>query len=160
CAAEILREDHPDFTLVYLPHLDYDPQRFGPHSCDMNRLVRQLDDTCRPLLEAAQAIGARAWVISEYGHVPVSKPVLLNRVLRKAGLLAVRDGSFGENLDTFESSAFAVCDHQVAHVYVKQNSDVLKTRDILAAEPDVARVLVGEERAELHLNHERAGDMI
>ena len=30
CAAEIVRDDRPDLTLVYLPHLDYDPQRFGP----------------------------------------------------------------------------------------------------------------------------------
>ena len=43
CASE-----RPDLTLVYLPHLDYDPQRFGPAGCDMPRLVRELDDACAP----------------------------------------------------------------------------------------------------------------
>src|SRR5262249_55203875 len=111
-AAEVLRSERPDLTLVYLPHLDYDPQRFGPQGCEMLRLVRELDDACAPLLEAAREMGARVWVVSEYGHVPVSRAVLLNRALRQAGFLAVRPGPFGENLDTFASQAFAVCDHQ------------------------------------------------
>src|SRR5262249_41325558 len=95
CAAAVLREPHPDLTLVYLPHLDYDPQRFGPAGCDMLRLVKQLDDACAPLLDAARAEGARVWVASEYGHVEVGRAVEPNRILRKAGLLAVRPGPFG-----------------------------------------------------------------
>ena len=62
CAAEVLREERPDLTLVYLPHLDYDPQRFGPAGCDLPRLVRELDDACAPLLDAIQAAGrGRGW---------------------------------------------------------------------------------------------------
>src|SRR5205085_3368598 len=98
CAAEVLNAHRPDLSLVYLPHLDYDPQRFGPQGCDMMRLVRELDDACAPLLDAAKAAGAKVWVVSEYGHVQVSKPIYLNRVLRKAGLLEVRLGPFGEQL--------------------------------------------------------------
>src|SRR5260370_25241297 len=45
CAGHILLE-RPDLTLVYLPHLDYDPQRFGPQCRDMPRLVRELDEAC------------------------------------------------------------------------------------------------------------------
>src|SRR5438132_4350715 len=98
-AALTLLEHRPDLLLVYLPHLDYDPQRFGPQGCDMPKLVKELDDACAPLLDAAQAVGAKVWVVSEYGHCQVSKPVYLNRVLRKAGLLEVRPGPFGEQLD-------------------------------------------------------------
>ena len=89
-AASIVERERPDLTLVYLPHLDYDPQRFGPSGCDMPRLVRELDDACAPLLDAASGVGARVWVVSEYGHCDVSRPILLNRVLRQAGLLTVR----------------------------------------------------------------------
>ena len=53
-AALTLLEHRPDLSLVYLPHLDYDPQRFGPQGCDMPKLVRQLDDACAPLLDAAR----------------------------------------------------------------------------------------------------------
>src|SRR5438132_1164423 len=90
CAAEVLRDERPDLTLVYLPHLDYDPQRFGPAGCDLVRLVRELDDAAAPLLEAAQECGARVWVVSEYGHVQVKQTVQPNRALRQASLLTVR----------------------------------------------------------------------
>ncbi len=159
-AASIVERERPDLTLVYLPHLDYDPQRFGPSGCDMPRLVRELDDACAPLLDAASGVGARVWVVSEYGHCDVSRPILLNRVLRQAGLLTVRPGPFGETLDTFGSPAFAVCDHQVAHVHVANDDDRARTRDVLAAIPGVDRVLVGDERAEIGLDHPRSGDLV
>ncbi|HEY7427981.1 MAG TPA: alkaline phosphatase family protein [Gemmataceae bacterium] len=160
CAAEVLRRERPNLTLVYLPHLDYDPQRFGPQGCDMRRLTGELDEACAPLLDAARAAGARVWVVSEYGHVQVSRAVLPNRALREAGLLTVRPGPFGENIDTFTSRAFAVCDHQLAHVYVADDADRPRVRDVLAGLKGVARVLDGEERAELHLRHERSGELI
>jgi predicted AlkP superfamily pyrophosphatase or phosphodiesterase len=160
CAAAVLREHRPDLTLVYLPHLDYDPQRFGPDGCDMPRLVGQLDEACLPLLEAARMVGARVWVVSEYGHVGVRRAVLPNRTLRRAGLLSARPGPFGETLETFTSRAFAVCDHQLAHVYVGDSDDVPRARDVLAALPGVARVLAGEERGEVGLRHERAGELV
>ena len=160
CAASVLRQHRPDLTLVYLPHLDYDPQRFGPSSCDLPRLVRELDDACAPLLDEAKSAGARVWVVSEYGHCDVRRAAEPNRALRRAGLLAARPGPFGEILDTFESRAFAVCDHQLAHVYVRAAEDVPRTRDVLADLPGVARVLVGEERGEVGLLHERSGELV
>jgi predicted AlkP superfamily pyrophosphatase or phosphodiesterase len=160
CAAQVLTEKRPDLTLVYLPHLDYDPQRFGPGGCDMPRLVKQLDDFCAPVLDAAKAAGARVWVVSEYGHCDVSKPVYLNRALRKAELLTVRRGPFGEQLEPYLSRAFAVCDHQVAHVYVREPEDIPRVRDVVQRQDGVARVLSGEERGDIGLRHERAGEVI
>jgi predicted AlkP superfamily pyrophosphatase or phosphodiesterase len=172
CAAEVLRRERPDLTLVYLPHLDYDPQRFGPTplppreageaggGCDMRRLTGELDEACAPLLDAARAAGARVWVVSEYGHVSVRHAVLPNRALRQAGLLTVRPGPFGETLDTFTSRAFAVCDHQLAHVYVAGDADRSRVRETLAGLKGVARVLDGEERGAIGLRHERSGELI
>jgi predicted AlkP superfamily pyrophosphatase or phosphodiesterase len=159
-AAEMLKAEAPDLSLVYLPHLDYDPQRFGPSRCDMPRLVRELDDACAPLLDAAAALGARVWVVSEYGHVDVTHPILINRALREAGYLTVRRGPFGEQLETFHSRAFAVCDHQLAHVYVRDPSDLPRVADLLSSLPGVSRVLAGEERSDLHLDHPRSGELI
>jgi predicted AlkP superfamily pyrophosphatase or phosphodiesterase len=160
CAAEVLRAERPDLTLVYLPHLDYDPQRFGPAGCDAAHQVGELDAACAPLLDAARATGARVWIVSEYGHVDVKRAVLPNRALLQAGLLAVRDGPFGQTLETFASRAFAVCDHQLAHVYVADDADVPRAREVLATLPGVARVLAGPERGELDLEHERAGELV
>jgi predicted AlkP superfamily pyrophosphatase or phosphodiesterase len=155
-----LRDHQPDLTLVYLPHLDYDPQRYGPERSDMPRLVRELDDACRVIWDAAQAAGANVWVVSEYGHVPVKRPVYVNRVLREAGLLQVRRGPFGEQLDTFSSRAFAACDHQFAHVYVADADDVEKVRAALSETSGLAKVLAGNDRAEIGLLHRRSGELI
>lgn len=159
-AAEVLRHERPDLTLVYLPHLDYDPQRFGPAGSDMPRLVGELDAACEPLLDQARSSGARVWVVSEYGHCDVRRPVLLNRALREANLLSVRLGPFGETLDTFTSGAFAVCDHQLAHIYIKPGQSVETVRERLLDQPGVARVLAGEERQELGLDHPRSGELV
>lgn len=161
-AAEVVGDASgaPELTLVYLPHLDYEPQRKGPSGCDMARLTGELDAACAPVLDAAEKVGARVWVVSEYGHCDVSRPVYLNRILRKAGLLGVRPGPFGEILDPFTSRALAVVDHQVAHVYVNDVNDRERVRELLAGEPGVSRVLVGEERAEVGLDHPRAGDLV
>src|SRR5262249_28705767 len=75
CAAEVLTRERPALPLVPLPHLDYDPQRYGPDGCDMPRLVGELDAACEPLLDAAREAGANVWVVSEYGHCMVRRPV-------------------------------------------------------------------------------------
>src|SRR2546423_347196 len=92
CAAEVLRraEGPPDLTFVYLPQLDYETQRLGPSQCDWPRLVGELDSACGPIFEAAERTGARIWVVNEYAHVDVDRPVYVNRVLRQAGLLSAR----------------------------------------------------------------------
>jgi predicted AlkP superfamily pyrophosphatase or phosphodiesterase len=160
CGAAVMRRERPDLTLVYLPHLDYDPQRFGPAGSDMPRLVREFDDACVPLLDAAKQIGASVWVVSEYGHCQVSQAVYLNRFLREKGYLSVRLGPFGEQLETFASQAFAVCDHQLAHVYVREPADVEPLRELLSQVPGVARALCGDERSEIGLLHPRSGEII
>ena len=160
CAAETLKLHRPDLTLVYLPHLDYEPQRRGPSGCDMAKHVKELDDAAAPLLDEAKKIGAQVWVVSEYGHCDVDTPVYLNRLLRTAGLLNIRHGPFGEQLDTIDSRAFAVVDHQIAHVYVKNPVDVPRVKELLVGLPGVADVYAAEERAKIELDHPRSGEIV
>jgi predicted AlkP superfamily pyrophosphatase or phosphodiesterase len=159
-SAQLLREKRPGLTLVYLPHLDYQPQRTGPSGCDMPGIVKELDDCCESLLAAAKEIGAQVWVVSEYGHCDVDTPVYPNRELWKHGLLKTVRGPFGDQLDLYGSRAFAVCDHQLAHVYVRHLTDIPKVKSVLAGLPGMASVFSGEQRAELSLNHTRSGEMV
>jgi predicted AlkP superfamily pyrophosphatase or phosphodiesterase len=161
-AAQVLRaeEGPPNLTLVYLPHLDYEPQRLGPKHCDWKKLVGELDLACEPVLDAAKQVGAAVWIVNEYTHVEVDLPIYLNRILRQAGLLSARDGPFGEQLETYASGAFAVCDHQVAHVYVNAATPIEKVRDVLAATAGVDRIYAGPERGSIGLDHARAGDLV
>lgn len=159
-AARLLRERQPTLTLVYLPHLDYDLQRLGPDAADVPARVAEVDAAAGRVLEAADAVGAEVVAFSEYGLLPVTRAAFPNRVLRDEGLLAVRDGPFGEGLDPFESRALAVCDHQIAHVYVRDADDRARVRTRLAALDGVDRVLEGDDRAAAGLDHERAGDLV
>ncbi|MGW0605434.1 alkaline phosphatase family protein [Streptomyces sp. NPDC002640] len=156
----ILRTRRPDLALCYLPHLDYDLQRYGPDDPRSLRAAADLDAAVAPLLDDARAEGRTVVALSEYGITPVSRPVDVNRVLRRAGLLEVHTQDGMEYLDPMASRAFAVADHQTAHVYVRRGEDLERVRDLLAKEPGVAEVL-GDEGKKAHgLDHPRAGELV
>jgi predicted AlkP superfamily pyrophosphatase or phosphodiesterase len=159
-AARVMREKRPTLTMVYLPHLDYDLQRHGPDGDGTPERLRELDAAVALLLEAAEEVGALPIVVSEYGIVPVSRPVFPNRILREAGLLEVRDGPFGERLDTYRSEAFAVVDHQAAHVYVREADRVAEIRELLLERDGVAHVLDARGQGKIDLDHRRSGELV
>jgi predicted AlkP superfamily pyrophosphatase or phosphodiesterase len=153
-SALVIREKRPELSLVYLPHLDYDFQRFDVH--DLARLA-EVDGCAGKVIDAAHDIGATVIAVSEYGLVPVSKPVHLNRELRRRDWLSVRDGPFGEILMPSECQAFAVADHQLAHVYVHDKDLIPEVRRELESINGVATVL---EPGDIELDHQRSGELI
>jgi len=160
-ALETIRTKKPTLTLVYLPHLDYDFQRFGPSDPRCAQAVRDVDYEAGRVAMAAREIGAEVVVLSEYGITAVSKPVHLNRVLREAGFLRVQKVlDRWELLDAGASRAFAVADHQVAHIYVKNAGDLPAVRAAVEHAPGVARVLDGAGKKEAGLDHPRSGELI
>lgn len=158
-ATRMVLRDH-DMTLVYVPHLDYDLQRFGPDSPQADAAAGELDRVLAPLLDDAQNDGTAVVVLSEYGITGVQRPVDINRELRRAGLLHVHTNASGELLDPWTSRAFAVADHQISHVYVSDPAEVPRVRDVVAALPGVAQVLDAEGKAAYGLDHERSGELV
>ena len=150
----------PTLSLVYLPHLDYALQRRGPDDPANAADLAELDAVCGTLIDQFQARGARVVIVSEYGIAAVDTPVHLNRVLREAGLLAIRTEQGRELLDAGASAAFAVADHQVAHVYVNDRHQEQAVRELLERTPGVARVLDGGGKHSRHLDHPRAGTFV
>lgn len=159
-AGRILLAHRPDVLLVYVPHLDYNLQRFGPDSPQAAAACRELDAAIRPLINAIRRRGDRLLCVSEYGITPVRRPVHINRALREAGLLEVHTQDGMEYLDPWTSRAFAVADHQVAHLYVVDPADLPATRKLLAGLDGVDEVLDGDGKRRLGVDHERAGDLI
>jgi predicted AlkP superfamily pyrophosphatase or phosphodiesterase len=151
----------PTVTLCYLPHLDYDLQRFGPDSPEAIRACGEIDRVAGDLAEWAAGAGHTVVMVSEYGITPVRDGVHINRALRRAGLLAVQEVDLGwELLDAGESAAFAVADHQLAHIYVKDPARIAETRAVLEATEGVAEVLDREAMADFGLDHARAGELV
>ena len=157
-----LSEQNATLTMVYLPHLDYDLQRHGPDQSHpaVRQSLREIDQVAGELIEHAQKAGRRVMVLSEYGITTVDRPVHLNRHLRQAGYIAVRSEDGGELLDTMASQAFAVADHQIAHIYVAHPALIEPVRALLAGIPGVENVWAGAERAAHGLDHARAGDLV
>jgi len=161
CALDVLQRDRPDLCLVYLPHLDYVLQKHGPAHPLAAEHAREVDGQAGRLLDFAAAEGLDVLVVSEYGIGPVSQVVYPNRALREAGLLtALWQDSVGETLDAGASRAFAVCDHQVAHVHVADPADVPAVRRLCEGLPGVGRVLHGAQRRAAGLDHPRAGTLV
>ncbi len=159
-ALHMLEQQRPTLTLVYLPHLDYDLQRLGPHHPGIAAQVAAVDALCEPLIAKARAIGAHVVVLSEYGITEVSRPVHVNRALRQAGWLKVRLERGLEQLDAGASDAFAVADHQLAHVYVARPERVPEVAACLAALPGVEQVLDEAGKRAAGLDHVRSGELV
>ena len=159
-AALSVLADPPDLTLVYLPHLDYDLQRFGPDGPEAIAAAKEVDVEAGRVITTARERGAAVVVLSEYGITAVSRPVDVNRALRRAGLLEVHTQAGMEYLDPMASRAFAAADHQVAHVYVLEPADVAKVRALLSELPGVGEVLDDAGKRAAGLDHERAGELV
>jgi predicted AlkP superfamily pyrophosphatase or phosphodiesterase len=159
-AMHVDRQHDATLTLVYLPHLDYNFQRVGPRAPSAAQDLREIDDVCGRLIEYFESRGAQVIVLSEYGLVDVSRPIHLNRILREHGLLHVREEMGGELLDAGASAAFAVADHQVAHVYVNDPGKMAAVRAILEKTPGVEMVLDRGQQAAHRIAHDRSGEFV
>jgi predicted AlkP superfamily pyrophosphatase or phosphodiesterase len=159
-AIHVDRAYSPTLSLVYLPHLDYNLQRLGPNDPALASDLAQIDAVCGELIEHADETDAAVIVLSEYAITEVRGPVHVNRVLRRNGLLEVREELGRELLDPGASDAFAVADHQVAHIYVKKRELVDEVRRMIAQEPGVDAVLDGDGKTSIGLDHERSGELV
>ena len=65
-----------------------------------------------------------------------------------------------DRLDAGASRAFAVADHQIAHIYVNDPSILSEVRATLERTDGIERVLSAEEKRAMGIAHERAGDLI
>jgi hypothetical protein len=83
-----------------------------------------------------------------------------NRILREAGKLSLKVDLGREYLDFDTCRAFAMSDHQIAHVYVQAKADIAELKALFVNTEGVAKVLEGAERAEYGLDHERAGELV
>lgn len=158
----VMATRRPTLTLCYLPHLDYDLQRLGPdlHHPRLQRSLREIDEVCGELLEAADRQGMRVLVVSEYGITPATDAIHVNRALRAAGHIAIREEMGRELLDAGASPAFALADHQIAHVYVQDPSRLAAVRDLLAGLDGVEAVWGEEEKRANGLDHPRSGELV
>ncbi len=160
-SARWIEEKHtPQLSLVYLPHLDYNLQRVGLRMDLIQEDLRQIDEVVGDLIRFYEGRGVQVILLSEYGITEVERPVHLNRVFRAQGWLSIKDELGRETLDLGGSKAFAIADHQVAHIYLNDPSLRDKVRQVLEITPGVQHVLGQAEKSDHRLDHDRSGDFI
>ena len=150
----------PTLSLIYLPHLDYGLQKFGPDLHAMDKDLHEIDEVTGDLIEFYEGKGAEVILISEYGIMPVSKQVHLNRIFREKGWLAYREELGRDMFDPGQSKVFAAADHQIANIYMQDPSLLEEVRSLVAATDGVAEVLNEEGKRRYHLDHERSGQLV
>jgi predicted AlkP superfamily pyrophosphatase or phosphodiesterase len=160
-SARWVEEKHsPALSLIYLPHLDYNLQRLGPQHPTIARDLRLIDAIVGDLIAFFGGRGVRVILLSEYGISAVNQPIHLNRLFRERGWLTVKEELGLELLDAGNSRAFAVADHQVAHVYVNDRRILDEVRSLLERTDGVGQVMGEAEKAAAGIAHPRAGDLI
>ena len=147
-------------TLVYLPHLDYNLQRHGTDMVHISNDLAEVDHEVKKLVEYFENQGASIILLSEYGITDVDNPIHLNRILRKEGYLAIRKERGLELLDAGASDVFAVADHQIAHIYIKNKTNISKVKEVLLGTMGVEQELDKEQQKEVGLCHDRSGDLV
>jgi predicted AlkP superfamily pyrophosphatase or phosphodiesterase len=153
-------QEKPDLNLVYLPHLDYDLQRFGPNDERSQQARRDVDTLVGDLADFLEGQGVEVMLVSEYAITSVDRAVALNRLFRAQGWLEIKDELGAEILDVMASRVFAVVDHQVAHVVVQDPSLLPAVRQLLEATPGVEHVLDVQQQEAWEIRHPRSGDFV
>ena len=159
----------PTLSLVYLPHLDYNLQRFGPYPvgaqptqtrAEIAKDLLAIDQLVGELLDFYAERNVRVIILSEYGITPVDQPIHINRILREAGWVTVKEELGLEILDPGNSKAFAVADHQVAHVYINDLTQRSNILSFLRRTPGIVEVLDESMKAARGVAHSRSGELI
>ncbi len=150
----------PTLSLIYLPHLDYCLQKYGQDLASIGSDLSEIDKIIEQLVNYYSAKKARIILLSEYGITSVDRPVHINRELRKNGFLQIRNERGLELLDPGASKAFAVADHQVAHIYINDRFVMPQVRQILEQVPGIQLILNKAEQQKYHIDHERSGDLV
>jgi predicted AlkP superfamily pyrophosphatase or phosphodiesterase len=161
-AAAQIRQTRPDLAIVRVPYLGQVARRFGPDSAQAGRAVLELQGVLGPFLKGLDP-STTLLVVTESVSTPVTEAIYPNLILRGLGLLELEPAPGGGlDVDTSASAAFALADHQLAHIYVNDPAAAATIASTFTGpeEDGVASVTSGPRRARLGLNHPRCGDII
>jgi len=160
-AAKKVEEWHnPMLNLIYIPHLDYNLQKYGIDFSKIAKDLREVDDLAKDLITFFENRGAEVLLLSEYGITSVSKPIHLNRIFREKGWIQVKNELGRETFDAGTSAVFAVADHQVAHIHVNDHSKLAEVKALLEKTPGIEKVLDTQGKKDFHIDHDRSGDLV
>ena len=117
-----------DEAYLYLPTLDYAAQKHGPDSPEAAASLAEFVAQLERIVGFCERRSAGLTVVGDYEITPVSaESVRPNVILRREGYFHTRTVGGRAYPDFHQSTAFAVCDHEVALVYGERREAAAKT---------------------------------
>lgn len=150
----------PDICMTYLPGLDYDLQRYGPDSPQAMKVAEIVLEDLNQICATAQRNGYEVLIFGDYAIKKVNKAVFINRALVSANLMKTRRIEGMLYPDLHQSKAFAVVDHQVAHIYVREKSDMEDVEKVIKQIGGVEEVIGRDKKAGFGVDCDRCGDLV
>lgn len=164
CIEYVIENDNPDLLLAYLPQIDYSAQKFGKNSEQVKKDLKDIDNIVENIVnkvkENGQMENTDFIIFSEYSFNDVDGDVPINKILRMNGLLVTRSINGKEYIDFEYSKAFAMVDHQIAHIFINNKDDKKRVKEVLCIEEGIDAVLDDYEKKLLHCDNKRSGDLI
>jgi predicted AlkP superfamily pyrophosphatase or phosphodiesterase len=163
-ATSIVLEDpelSPDLCLTYLPTMDYDLQRHDPENSSAGEKAKQaLNKQISRLVECAQKKKYKVLIYGDYHINSVNEAIFPNLILSKAGFFKSRRVKNMLYPDFYQSQAFAMVDHEIAHIYIASLDKLEAVKRTLQEIPGIAKVLDREDKMEIGLEHENSGELV
>jgi predicted AlkP superfamily pyrophosphatase or phosphodiesterase len=140
----------PELLFVYLPSLDYDLQRFGPKHLKSQKALEVTLKQIEKIVAASQNRGDEAIIFGDYAITETPNgAVFPNKILLEAGFFKTRSVNSMLYPDLYGSRAFAMVDHQIAHVYIKDKTNIATIKDTLSETIGIEKVLDQDAQAEI-----------
>ena len=141
-----------DEAYLYLPTLDYAAQKYGPDSSAAKAALKEFRKQLERIADIAMHRGCELKVMGDYEITEVTaEPVLPNVILRREGFFKTRTVGGMSYPDFYQSTAFAMCDHEVCVLVGPEREKaaevLLKSGDYDAACPEVTPYQMGDGRA-------------
>ncbi|HXS60297.1 MAG TPA: alkaline phosphatase family protein [Candidatus Sulfopaludibacter sp.] len=159
-----LEKYKPNLLFAYFPQLDYSSQKFGKNSTEVKVDLEKIDEVVSSIIKKTKKLGifeeTEFIVFSEYGFNDVNDGISINKLLREKGYLAIRTIKNNEYIDFEYSKAFAMVDHQIANIYIKNPEDKNFVKEILEEVKGIEKICDDKEKRELKIDHSRSGDLI
>lgn len=126
-----------DEAYLYLPTLDYAAQKYGPDSSAAKSALKEFRRQLERIADIAMHRGCELKVMGDYEITEVTaEPVLPNVILRREGLFKTRTVGGMSYPDFYQSTAFAMCDHEVCVIVGPERE---KAAEILLATKEFER---------------------
>ena len=126
-----------DEAYLYLPTLDYAAQKYGPDSSAAKSALKEFRRQLERIADIAMHRGCELKVMGDYEITEVTaEPVLPNVILRREGLFKTRTVGGMSYPDFYQSTAFAMCDHEVCVIVGPERE---KAAEILLAAKEFER---------------------